>query len=133
MNDKVEQVRSTVREQYEKIVAEQSGDYQQTDESVYLCKNFKDRIAGVGMKLYLDMLDSGGTLPGKTQVSEAAEQFMNGMTQTQKSILVICCYEASCAVAFEYQMKGKMDSALGRAAANPKSVQEDILDNDKVQ
>ena len=123
-------------ELYQKLVSERiekSKPEKPYDESaepgvdVFQKDQFIKRIVCTGHKLYLGMLKTNGTLPGKTDLYEAANEFTEGMSEKTKVLFYLCAYEAMASSNFDFMMKGKMDKNLATAAGCPKIVQEPMV------
>lgn len=116
---KVEQVRTGVKAQFEAMDTNAPFDeLLDADIEIYKRPDFQKRTELAGMKLYLGMLDNGGTLPGKQDCFIAGRKYVNGMTDRTAALFYMCIYEACCIASSEYMMRGKMNEKLSRAAVS---------------
>jgi hypothetical protein len=131
--DKAKEFKSSVAAMYDGMLTNHTGPFDKTSEDIYKDPDFNARIQAVGMKLYLNMLDTNGTLPGKQEIAEAVVLFTAGMSEKEKALLAMCCHEASAEAGIAFRTNGRMTSELGRAAGNPKAVEDDLLLNKDIK
>jgi hypothetical protein len=96
-------------------------DYNRMDENIFTCPEFLLRVQLAGMKLYKGMLNSGGELPGKTEMAVASNGLIKGMNDEERAIFIMCVFEATCVASTEYMAKGKMNAGLRKAADKPRN------------
>lgn len=129
IEQRAEEVRTDVRSRLKKLAPKEPFN-RHLHNVIFSNPDFINRVVCVGMELYLGMLNSNGTLPGKTALHAQINKYANGMNEYERDMLLLACYDAMCATNMNFQAKGMMNEKLGRAAGNPKTEQSSLLDED---
>lgn len=121
--EQAEQIFKTVKQLFDESEAIIGVTYDENAEPgkrLYEREDFNIRIAQAGRRLYLDMLNNGGQLPGKLDCADAGAFYTAGMNEQTKAVFYMCIYEACCEASAQFRMKGMMNGKLRKAADNPR-------------
>jgi hypothetical protein len=119
--EQAEQVVRSVQQMFddaEKIIGVTYDENAEPDKRLYEREDFNIRIAQAGRRLYLDMLNNGGQLPGKLDCADAGGFYTAGMNEQTKAVFYMCVYEACCEACAQFTLKGKMNEKLRKAAVS---------------